>query len=97
MSRPNKQTETLLLEDSIGLKDLTDIYKVVQPNTANADSSGAHETFSNVGHILEHQPQHTWEDGNDFLELESWGTFDTKVEGNRGAEEGGEEVEAQRA
>ena len=88
--------ETLLLDDSIGQKDLTDIYKVVQPNTANTDSSGAHETFSNVGHILEHQSQDTWEDGNDFLELqrgESWGTFDTKVEGNRGAEEGGEELQ----
>lgn len=46
--------------------------------------------FSNIDHILEHQSQHTWEDGNNFLELqrgESWSTFDTKVEGNCGAEE----------
>lgn len=81
MSHSNKQTETLLSDDSIGQKDLTDIYKVFQQNTANTDPYQG---------PMKRSLSRSWEDGNNFLELqrgESWGTFSTNVEGNCGAEE----------
>jgi hypothetical protein len=59
-SSRQKNQQTLELNDTIDLKDLTDIYQVFHPITAQyAFFSGAHGTFSKIVHILGHKSLQT--------------------------------------
>jgi exonuclease III len=55
-SRQNISKETLELNDIIGQMDMTDVYKVVHPATAQYTFfSAAHGIFSTIDHILDHK------------------------------------------
>jgi exonuclease III len=58
-SRQKLNKETLELNDTIALMDLTAIYRAFHPATAQyIFFSAAHETFSRIDHILGHKASH---------------------------------------
>ena len=49
----NKQTQ--VLNDSLDEIDLTDIFRIFQPNTDEYNFLSAHRTFSRIEHVLGHK------------------------------------------
>ena len=47
--------ETQVLNDTLDKMDLIDIFRIFQPNAEYTFFSSAHETFSRIGHILDHK------------------------------------------
>jgi exonuclease III len=55
-SRQKINKEILELNDTIDLMELTDVYRVIHPTTAQfIFFSAAHGTFSKIDHILRHK------------------------------------------
>jgi hypothetical protein len=54
-SKPKINKEILELNDTINLMDLTDVCRIFLPTTQYTFFSAAHETFSNIDHILGHK------------------------------------------
>ena len=48
------QQETQVLNEALNQMDLIDIYRTFHLKAAEYISSGAHETFSRIDHILHH-------------------------------------------
>ena len=59
MDRSSKQKinkETQVLNDSLDETDLTDIFRIFQPNTEEYNFfSSTHRTFSRIDHVLGHK------------------------------------------